>query len=62
MVKCFSKKYIVLQAVVDVVVNLQFSLIEALWQNFWRNNPPEQRRSVSVNDSVANAVYCSVTE
>nr|KAG5698347.1 hypothetical protein BaRGS_010933 [Batillaria attramentaria] len=31
------------EAVVDVVVNLQFSLIEALWQNFWRNNPPEQR-------------------
>ena len=26
-----------LQAIVDVVVNLQFSLIEALWQGFWRN-------------------------
>ncbi|KAK3599827.1 hypothetical protein CHS0354_022394 [Potamilus streckersoni] len=25
------------EAVVDVVVNLQFSLIEALWQGFWRN-------------------------
>ncbi|KAJ8315895.1 hypothetical protein KUTeg_006553 [Tegillarca granosa] len=26
-------------AIVDVVVNLQFSLIEALWQGFWRNQP-----------------------
>ncbi|XP_053394041.1 DNA-binding protein RFX2-like isoform X4 [Mercenaria mercenaria] len=25
------------EAIVDVVVNLQFSLIEALWQGFWRN-------------------------
>ncbi|ESO86633.1 hypothetical protein LOTGIDRAFT_235257 [Lottia gigantea] len=27
------------EAIVDVVVNLQFSLIEALWQGFWRNQP-----------------------
>ena len=39
-------KYIicfVFQAVVDVVVNLQFSLIEALWQGFWRNQSLDQR-------------------
>ncbi|XP_067677325.1 DNA-binding protein RFX2-like isoform X9 [Haliotis asinina] len=30
------------EAVVDVVVNLQFSLIEALWQGFWRNQQSEQ--------------------
>ncbi|VDI76211.1 DNA-binding protein RFX2-like isoform X15 [Mytilus edulis] len=30
------------EAIVDVVVNLQFSLIEALWQGFWRNTPPDQ--------------------
>ncbi|KAK6188564.1 hypothetical protein SNE40_004716 [Patella caerulea] len=30
------------EAIVDVVVNLQFSLIEALWQGFWRNQPIDQ--------------------
>ncbi|KAK2153034.1 hypothetical protein LSH36_310g03038 [Paralvinella palmiformis] len=25
------------EAILDIVVNLQFSLIEALWQSFWRN-------------------------
>ncbi|XP_041359336.1 DNA-binding protein RFX2-like isoform X2 [Gigantopelta aegis] len=29
------------EAVLDVVVNLQFSLIEALWQGFWRNQPEQ---------------------
>lgn len=29
------------QAVVDVVVNLHFNLIENLWQTFWRNPTPE---------------------
>jgi len=27
------------QAILDVVVNLQFSLIEKLWQTFWRYSP-----------------------
>ncbi|PKU29068.1 transcription factor hypothetical protein [Limosa lapponica baueri] len=27
------------EAIVDVVVNLQFSLIEKLWQTFWRYSP-----------------------
>lgn len=30
------------EAIVDVVVNLQFSLIEALWQGFWRNQSLDQ--------------------
>ncbi|KAL5016555.1 hypothetical protein ScPMuIL_006144 [Solemya velum] len=30
------------EAIVDVVVNLQFTLIEALWQSFWRNQTSEQ--------------------
>ncbi|KAL8203207.1 UNVERIFIED_CONTAM: Transcription factor rfx3 [Gekko kuhli] len=27
------------EAILDVVVNLQFSLIEKLWQTFWRYSP-----------------------
>ena len=29
------------EAILDVVVNLQFSLIEANWQSFWRNSAPD---------------------
>uniref|UniRef100_A0A7N6A293 RFX-type winged-helix domain-containing protein n=1 Tax=Anabas testudineus TaxID=64144 RepID=A0A7N6A293_ANATE len=29
------------EAILDVVVNLQFSLIEKLWQTFWRYSPPD---------------------
>lgn len=29
------------QAILDIVVNLQFSLVEALWQSFWRNPSPD---------------------
>lgn len=36
------------EAIVDVVVNLQFSLIEALWQGFWRNQPPDQLTYVRI--------------
>ena len=32
----------ILQSVLDVVVNLQFALIESLWQTFWRNQPDEE--------------------
>ncbi|KAK3090908.1 hypothetical protein FSP39_015635 [Pinctada imbricata] len=42
-VRAFEKMYREhAEAIVDVVVNLQFSLIEALWQGFWRNQPPDQ--------------------
>jgi len=37
------------QAILDVVVNLQFQMVEALWQNFWRSSnatPPSPGRSV----------------
>ena len=36
----------IFQAIVDAVVNLQFSLIEALWQGFWRNQTPETTAEV----------------
>lgn len=26
------------EAILDVIVNLQFSLVEALWQSFWRTS------------------------
>lgn len=29
------------EAILDVVVNLQFGLIEKLWQTFWRYTPPD---------------------
>ncbi|XP_072031161.1 LOW QUALITY PROTEIN: DNA-binding protein RFX2-like [Amphiura filiformis] len=32
------------ESVLDVVVNLQFALIESLWQTFWRNQPDEDYR------------------
>ena len=31
------------EAFLDVVVNLQFTLVEALWQSFWRHTPPEDK-------------------
>lgn len=38
---CHSEKlcFVCVQAILDVVVNLQFSLIEKLWQTFWRYSP-----------------------
>lgn len=31
-------KFLTLQAIVDVMVNLQFTLVETLWKTFWRYN------------------------
>jgi hypothetical protein len=31
-----SNRETFLQAILDVVVNLQFSLVETLWHTFWR--------------------------
>ena len=28
--------FTILKAILDVVVNLQFSMVEALWHTFWR--------------------------
>lgn len=48
-IKSFEKMYREhAEAIVDVVVNLQFSLIEALWQGFWRNQPPDQLTYVRI--------------
>ncbi|XP_022109748.1 transcription factor RFX3-like isoform X3 [Acanthaster planci] len=33
------------EAILDVVVNLQFALIEALWQTFWRNPPADAQQN-----------------
>ncbi|XP_071953810.1 DNA-binding protein RFX2-like isoform X2 [Antedon mediterranea] len=38
------------EAVLDVVVNLQFSLIEALWQTFWRNPPADSPTNTNEAD------------
>lgn len=43
-VRTFEKMYREhAEAVVDVVVNLHFNLIENLWQTFWRNPTPESQ-------------------
>lgn len=39
------------QAILDVVVNLQFSLIEKLWQTFWRYSPPESVEDATVTEN-----------
>nr|ASM47586.1 regulatory factor X [Leptochiton asellus] len=42
-IKVFEKLYREhAESILDVVVNLQFSLIEALWQGFWRHQPADQ--------------------
>uniref|UniRef100_A0A1A7X3L4 Transcription factor RFX3 n=1 Tax=Iconisemion striatum TaxID=60296 RepID=A0A1A7X3L4_9TELE len=43
------------EAILDVVVNLQFSLIEKLWQTFWRYSPPDtvEGATVTENSSVS---------
>ncbi|XP_070564341.1 transcription factor RFX3-like isoform X3 [Ptychodera flava] len=38
------------EAILDVVVNLQFALIEALWQTFWRNPPSESQTNTNENE------------
>ena len=43
-IRTFEQLYIEhSEAILDVVVNLQFSLIEALWQSFWRTAPADQQ-------------------
>ncbi|CAL1569370.1 unnamed protein product [Knipowitschia caucasica] len=36
------------EAILDVVINLQFSLIEKLWQTFWRYTPPDTAEGATV--------------
>lgn len=40
------------ESVLDVVVNLQFALIESLWQTFWRNQPVDDESSNEENNSL----------
>lgn len=47
-----SNCYLLLsQAILDVVVNLQFSLIEKLWQTFWRYSPPDSVEGATVTEN-----------
>ncbi|XP_064605330.1 transcription factor RFX3-like isoform X2 [Liolophura sinensis] len=42
-IKVFEKLYREhAESILDVVVNLQFTMIEALWQGFWRHQPSDQ--------------------
>ncbi|XP_004616679.2 MHC class II regulatory factor RFX1 isoform X1 [Sorex araneus] len=40
------------EAIVDVMVNLQFTLVETLWKTFWRHhlNPPSEAPPLAVHD------------
>lgn len=40
-----------LQAILDVVVNLQFGLIEKLWQTFWRYSPSVSVEGATVTEN-----------
>lgn len=40
-----------LQAILDVVVNLQFSLIEKLWQTFWRYCPSNSIDGITMTEN-----------
>uniref|UniRef100_A0A3Q3QQ16 Transcription factor RFX3 n=1 Tax=Monopterus albus TaxID=43700 RepID=A0A3Q3QQ16_MONAL len=39
------------EAILDVVVNLQFSLIEKLWQTFWRYSPPDSVEGATLTEN-----------
>lgn len=42
--------FFVLQAFLDVVVNLQFTLVESLWQTFWRHTAEDKSGSGAEDD------------
>ncbi|XP_042182600.1 transcription factor RFX3-like isoform X2 [Oncorhynchus tshawytscha] len=39
------------EAILDVVVNLQFSLIEKLWQTFWRYSPSDSVEGTTITEN-----------
>ncbi|KAM6987174.1 transcription factor RFX3 isoform 2-T2 [Aplochiton taeniatus] len=39
------------EAILDVVVNLQFSLIEKLWQTFWRYTPTDSVEGTTITEN-----------
>lgn len=47
----FVYSLLLCQAILDVVVNLQFSLIEKLWQTFWRYSPPDSVEGATVTEN-----------
>ncbi len=48
---CCCYSLLLFQAILDVVVNLQFSLIEKLWQTFWRYSPPDSVEGATVTEN-----------
>lgn len=43
-----TNEWVLLQAMLDVVINLQFHYIEKLWQTFWHSAPsPNDGASVT---------------
>uniref|UniRef100_A0A667ZRG6 Transcription factor RFX3 n=1 Tax=Myripristis murdjan TaxID=586833 RepID=A0A667ZRG6_9TELE len=39
------------EAILDVVVNLQFSLVEKLWQTFWRYSPSDSVEGATITEN-----------
>ncbi|KAG7258687.1 hypothetical protein CRUP_016409 [Coryphaenoides rupestris] len=52
------------EAILDVVINLQFSLIEKLWQTFWRYSPSDtvEGATITENSSCDYLMYQAVVE
>ncbi|XP_059825949.1 transcription factor RFX3 isoform X2 [Hypanus sabinus] len=44
------------EAILDVVVNLQFSLIEKLWQTFWHYSPSPTPDGTTINQTSENEI------
>ncbi|XP_072137864.1 transcription factor RFX3-like isoform X4 [Mobula birostris] len=44
------------EAILDVVVNLQFSLIEKLWQTFWHYSPSPSPDGTTINQTSENEI------
>uniref|UniRef100_A0A8C7S1H7 Transcription factor RFX3 n=1 Tax=Oncorhynchus mykiss TaxID=8022 RepID=A0A8C7S1H7_ONCMY len=58
---CVMLTMSLLQAILDVVVNLQFSLIEKLWQTFWRYSPSDlvEGTTITENSEIEGRLPCS---
>lgn len=48
---CFAYVPLAHKAILDVVVNLQFSLIEKLWQTFWRYCPSNSIEGITMTEN-----------
>lgn len=50
------------KAILDIVVNLQFSLIEKLWQRFWRYCPSNTVEGATMTENRLAAFIISKTD